>query len=128
MHVDYPKKIDLKKNLPQYPFKAAKILFAVDKWDGPTAGLCLLKGREYWFDLLEESYPRRKRRRVFALIRLSKDQIAEERLWHRLFGLLVNNGKKVRPQEWWPRFYGPYEARPKITVKPEDIVGKLVHV
>jgi len=117
--------IAAKKGLPEHPFDLSKVVFHVNYWNGPTEGLYRLKDREYWFWCVDES-GKKKRRRVFVLIELSKDQITEEKLWHKLFKLLVKDGKRLKPQNEWDRFYKPFRARPSTYIPLKSIVGKLV--
>src|SRR5262245_51968463 len=63
-----------------------RFLWHSDFWDGPRSGMLVYRGEECWFEVIDESegddadWYRR-----FAVLRLSKEQHAEEVRWHQLF-------------------------------------------
>jgi len=126
-----PKDIGLEA-LPEQNYADVKFIFNTDWYDGPISGLCEVNGKEYWFELVTEDYKPKKdpeemdRIRVFALIDLGKTRFEEEKLWHKLFELLVRDNKDLRPSAMHDRFYKPYAHRPETEIGREQIIAQFV--
>lgn len=98
-----------------------RLLWHDGYWDGPMSGLLVFQGEECWFEMVAESETETWYRR-FAIVRLSPEQLAEERRWHELFQRFVGthtdyseSGRgeagTVHPREWHRGFYDQYEHR-----------------
>jgi hypothetical protein len=99
------------------------------------SGMLLIDGETCWFEMIvENENEHEKWYRRFAIIRLSPDQLAEERNWHDLFRQHVgmhtdyeNDGHRkanaILPQEGWHHFYDRYNQRTKPDYSVNTILG-----
>ena len=114
---------------------AIRLLWHVDFWDGPTSGLLSYAGEDLWFEMVEEnedttaSWYRR-----YVIVRLSEEQLADERRWHELFREHVGthtdydeNGARAtgvtKPRSEWDEFYGPHSKRVAPDLASNTVVG-----
>ncbi len=114
---------------------AIRLLWHVDFWDGPICGLLSYGGEDLWFEMMEEnedataSWYRR-----YLIVRLSAEQLADERRWHELFRQHVgthndydDKGARVtgatKPRSQWDEFYGPYSKRVVPDLASNTVVG-----
>lgn len=73
------------------PAAQVTLLWAYDYWDGPLSGMAELNGEMFWFswidvDDLDCDFSGTRR---YWLIRLSAEQLAQERQWNQLFRKFV---------------------------------------
>lgn len=121
--------------IPRIDPAEIRLLWHVDFWDGPKSGVLSYRGEQFWFQLLLEnddditSWYRR-----FVVVRLSEEQLADERRWHELFrqhvGVHTDYDERgqsavspVQPREWWDRFYTPYQQRLRPDLSSNEVVG-----
>jgi len=90
--------------IPRISGNEIKISYANDIWDGPLEGICLWKGKKYYFYCVEDDpkdyetykpgFPRR-----FVLIDLTSEQIKEEEYWKDLFDRGIENFYELSKSE-----------------------------
>lgn len=97
-----------------------RILWHCGYYDGPLNGIAEYQGRRYWYSATNgESYDTR----VYELLDLSAEQLADEEYWHALFcehvGIHTDYDEHGKRPCWVPgknstKFYGPFrEPRPR---------------
>ena len=90
-----------------------------DYYDGMLCGILEYKNQKCRFEIVTD-YQQEIRPRVFAIIELSEEQIADETYWHELFEQHVGSNSISlakdtvlhRPQSEHHLFYEPYQKRP----------------
>jgi hypothetical protein len=93
------------QHVPQVPYSEVQHLWNVDYWKGPIAGMLRYQGERLWFQLiggtdsLEGNRPRQ-----YAIIRLTREQCDDERLWHAEFfnAMLRISDPGSRSFDWSP--------------------------
>ena len=102
-------------------------------WDGPRSGMLLYCGEDCWFEVVAENEDDATAwYRRFVVLRLSREQHAEELRWHELFRVNVGAHTdyneeghspvgSLQPRERWQKFYEAYERR-----NPRDFSGNEV--
>lgn len=82
---------DPNRNLPKVDFNQAEVLWTSDYWDGAISGMIRCQGELCWFEMTQESTNSKEDGwfRRFAIIKLSKQQLAKEFEVHKDFQRLV---------------------------------------
>jgi hypothetical protein len=121
--------------VPRVDRAAIRLLWHDDFWDGPTSGMLRYQGEDFWFQMFEESEDEASDwYRRFLIVRLSADQLADERYWHELFRENVGthadydeHGHRpvgsMKPKDRWGAFYGPYRQRTSPDLTENEVVG-----
>jgi len=106
-------------------------------WDSPKSGMLTYRGEECWFEMVAEDQEETDGwYRRFVVLRLSREQHADELRWHELFrekvGLHTDydeQGKRttglLRPRELWKEFYDAHRHRPPRDFSANEILGWL---
>jgi len=110
-------------------------------YDGPLSGMCLHNEEKCWFQCVDEVYYRDEEGegmagRVFVIIRLTAEDIAEEEYWHELFREHVGThtdygenqkrdltGTKVKAQKNHHLFYDKAKERKDRSYKDRPVVA-----
>lgn len=120
---------------PRIDRSQVRLLWCVDFWDGPKSGMLLHGNDECWFEMVAENdddlvgWYRR-----FVVIRLTDEQLREERARHELFcekvGTHMNfNEQGARPvgalksKETWREFYDAYQGRAPMDLSQNTVVA-----
>jgi hypothetical protein len=86
-------------------------------WDGPTDGMLLYRGEEFWFEMIQENETVEEGQwyRRYAVVRLTPEQLEREHEVHEAFRRYVGThcdytaaqqGEQgLRPKEQWHHFY-----------------------
>lgn len=126
---------DADRQLPQIPRSAFQLLWHADYWDGPGSGLLRYRGERCWFEVFAENDDEDPSCwRLFAILRLTPDQLAEEERWHALFRELVGTrtdydatgvrqNRDLRPRKEWWDFYIAHAARARQNFASNEVVG-----
>lgn len=110
--------------IPTVKLEDVKMLWHSGYWDGPLSGIAVYDGKKYWFEIVREIMGGNEdefyRTRLFALIKLSPEELAYEEENHERFRKYVGHhtdydeeGKravgKVHPQSMHKKFYDNYK-------------------
>jgi hypothetical protein len=128
---------DAYRQLPQVPAAELQLLWHGDYWDGRRSGLLLYRGERCWFEVFAENDDEDEPYlwwRLFAILRLTPAQLAEEERWHALFREKVGthtdydaNGVRhvgqLRPQKEWWDFCAAYAARMPMHLDDNEVLG-----
>src|SRR5581483_9931526 len=75
---------DRDRSLDRIDRSAIQLLWHSAFWDYPRSGLLLYRGEKHWFQEIDEDEPTDRSPR-FLVVRLTDEQLREERYWHELF-------------------------------------------
>lgn len=107
----------LRDQIAKVRLEDVTVLWFDDFYDGMLSGIVECKNQKCRFEIITD-YEQGIRPRVFAIIELSQEQIADETYWHELFLKHViadpqsKDGAHLRPQSEHHLFYEPYGKRP----------------
>ncbi len=102
----------LKLSLDHY-----SLLWCCGFWDGPTSGMLLYHGEEFWFEMIQENEAVEEDQwyRRYAVVRLTPEQLEREHKVHEDFRRYVGTHfdyaapqqglQGLRPREQWHHFY-----------------------
>lgn len=119
---------------PQVPSSSVRLLWHSDYYDGPLSGMCRYRGEDLWFRMFDENQRHGGWHRRFDLVRLTADELADERRWHDLFRRCVGHhcdydekGRRavgmVHPSAMHAEFYDAARNRASRDYKNNPIVG-----
>jgi hypothetical protein len=125
------------RQLPQIPRSELQLLWHADYWDGPRSGLVLYRGERCWFEVVAENDDEDEPYvcwRLFAVLRLTPDPLAEEERWHALFREKVGTHTdydasgvrhvgQLRPQKEGWDFYAAWAARTPMNPDDNEVLG-----
>lgn len=125
------KEFFIKNNEINIKRKEVNYLWHNDFYDGPYNGICVYKDEKCWFDCVKEYA---SGSRIFKLVRITSEQLKEEEYWHNLFREHVGthtdydenerrDGKGVKSQDNWHKFYDKQKDRKKRDFSKNEIVG-----
>ncbi|PBQ30446.1 hypothetical protein CNR22_01250 [Sphingobacteriaceae bacterium] len=103
-----------------------------DYYDGMLWGMLEYKSQYYRFEIITDYttliYPR-----VFAIVTLTKEQIADELFWHDLFVKHVGNHNDfigetliAKPQSEHHLFYDKFKNRPQVNYDSNIVKGWFI--
>jgi hypothetical protein len=61
------------------------ILWSVTYWDGPLRGILAWHSAQYWFACVNDYWEDELAPRIFAIMALTPEQLADETFWHERF-------------------------------------------
>lgn len=120
---------------PRIDRAEVRLLWHADYYDGPKSGMLVYRGEECWFEVIDECEdPDADWYRRFVILRLSAEQLAEEKRWHELFREKVgghtdydDRGKRqvglLHPEEKWKEFYDAYRERTPPDFSDNAVLG-----
>lgn len=103
--------------LKEIPAGQIKIIYENDSLDGPIEGICEWKGKEYyfiWYGGMDEEKDEMIRK--FLLIKLTDDQMSEEKREHLRFVELSQSDKLNE-------FYKEKDSYPEFKISYEQLIG-----
>ena len=86
--------------------------------------MLLYRGERCWFEVVAENDPDAEGwYRRFAVVRLTPEQVAEERRWEELFRENVGYHPNLQPRDRWSKFYEAYQRRTPLDISRNEALG-----
>lgn len=79
--------------IPRIPSDQIRGLWLTDYRDGPRSGMLMYRGEECWYEIVAEYEEGASLYRRFAVLRLSPEQLADEKRWHEQLQKRVGKGR-----------------------------------